>query len=73
MSPLARLRASLGTPIYQEISIFPWENELISLGKMKIPWKIGVPKLALKVKLSNILRRPTINLCGRCIALGHLI
>jgi hypothetical protein len=41
------LRVSLGIPIFQGISIFPWENELISLGKMKIPWEIGVPKLAL--------------------------
>jgi hypothetical protein len=29
----------LGTPFYQGISIFPRENELISLGKIKIPWK----------------------------------
>jgi hypothetical protein len=26
---------------------FPLENELISLGKMEIPWENGVPKLAL--------------------------
>jgi hypothetical protein len=42
------LRASLGTPFFQGISIFPRENELISLGKMKIPWENEVPKLALK-------------------------
>jgi hypothetical protein len=27
------------------MSILPRENELISLGKMKIPWKNVVPKL----------------------------
>jgi hypothetical protein len=41
------LRVSLGTSILQGISILPWENELIFLGKIEIPWKIGVPKLAL--------------------------
>jgi hypothetical protein len=46
--PDSRLRASLGTSISQGFSIFPWENELISLGKIEIPWRIGVPKLALK-------------------------
>jgi hypothetical protein len=46
---LVILRASLGTLISHGIFIFPRENELISLGKMKIPWKISVPKLALKV------------------------
>jgi hypothetical protein len=44
---LLPLRASLGTLISHGIFIFPRENELISLGKMKIPWKISVPKLAL--------------------------
>jgi hypothetical protein len=29
-----KIRASLGTSISQGISIFPWENELISLGKI---------------------------------------
>jgi hypothetical protein len=38
----------LGTPFFQGISIFPWENELIYLGKMKITWENGVPKLAIK-------------------------
>jgi hypothetical protein len=38
----------LGTLFSQGISIFPRENELISLGKMKIPWEKGVSKLALK-------------------------
>jgi hypothetical protein len=42
------IRASLGTTFSQGIPIFSWENELISLGKMKIPWGNGVPKLALK-------------------------
>jgi hypothetical protein len=41
-------RASLGTSISHEISIFLWENELISLGKIEIPWEIRVPKLALR-------------------------
>jgi hypothetical protein len=41
-------RASLGTPFFQEISIFPRENELIFLRKMKILLKNGVTKLALK-------------------------
>jgi hypothetical protein len=31
------LRASLETTFYHEICIFPWENELIFLDKMKIP------------------------------------
>jgi hypothetical protein len=38
----------LGTLISHGIFIFPRENELISLGKMKIPWEISVPKLALR-------------------------
>jgi hypothetical protein len=42
------LRASLGTLFSHGISIFPRENELISLGKLKIPWENVVPKLALK-------------------------
>jgi hypothetical protein len=44
---MTTIRASLGTSIFQGISIFPWENELIFLGKIEIPWEIGVPKLAL--------------------------
>jgi hypothetical protein len=39
-------RASLETPIFYGILIFPRENELISLGKMRILWEIGVSKLA---------------------------
>jgi hypothetical protein len=39
--------ASLETLLYQGISIFPRENELISLVKMEIPWENKVPKLAL--------------------------
>jgi hypothetical protein len=42
------LRASLGTPFFLGIPIFPRENKLISLGKIGIPWKNVVPKLALK-------------------------
>jgi hypothetical protein len=33
------IRTSLGTPFSHGISIFPWENELISLGKMEIHWE----------------------------------
>jgi hypothetical protein len=40
-------RASLGTLFFQGITIFPRENELIFFAKMRIPWKNGVPKLAL--------------------------
>jgi hypothetical protein len=40
-------KASLETLLYQGISIFPRENELISLGKMEIPWENKVLKLAL--------------------------
>jgi hypothetical protein len=47
-------RASLGTPISRGISIFPWENELISLGKMKIPWKIGVFLLRMITRNSRL-------------------
>jgi hypothetical protein len=39
----------LATPFFQGIPIFQRENELISLGKIKIPWKNGVAKLALRV------------------------
>jgi hypothetical protein len=41
-------KASLETTISQGISILPWENELISLGKIEIPWEIVVSKLALR-------------------------
>jgi hypothetical protein len=37
----------LGTLFSQGISIFPRESELISLGKIKIPWENMVTKLAL--------------------------
>jgi hypothetical protein len=40
--------ASLETPISHGILIFPRENELNALGKMRIPWEIGVSKLARK-------------------------
>jgi hypothetical protein len=42
------VRASLALPFFHGIFNFPRENELISLEKMKNPWKNGVPKLALK-------------------------
>jgi hypothetical protein len=38
---ISLLRASLGTLFSQWISIFPKENELIFLGKMKIPRENG--------------------------------
>lgn len=41
------LRASLATSFSQGIPISPRENALISLGKMEIPWKNEVAKLAL--------------------------
>jgi hypothetical protein len=47
------LRASLGAPFSQGVHIFPRENELISLGKMKIPRDNEVPKLALRVRNSQ--------------------
>jgi hypothetical protein len=43
------LWASLGTTFFHGISIFTWENELISLRKMEITWENVVPKLALYV------------------------
>jgi hypothetical protein len=43
------LRVSLGTLFSHMISIFPRENELISLGKMKFHWENVVPKLALNI------------------------
>jgi hypothetical protein len=52
-SELQIIRASLGTPFSQGILIFPRENELISLGKIRIPWKNGVPKLALNGELPH--------------------
>jgi hypothetical protein len=39
----------LGTPFSHGISIFPGENELNSLGKIKFPWENVVPKLALRI------------------------
>jgi hypothetical protein len=44
------VRASLGARFFQGILIFPRENELISLGKMKIHRDNVVPKLALTKK-----------------------
>jgi hypothetical protein len=40
--------ASLRTLFSKGIPIFPRKNELISLGKMEIPCKNSVPKLALR-------------------------
>jgi hypothetical protein len=40
----------LGTTFFQGISIFPRENELISLGKIKTRWENVVSKLGLKKK-----------------------
>jgi hypothetical protein len=40
----------LGTLISHGIFIFPREISSFFLGKMKIPWEISVPKLALKDK-----------------------
>jgi hypothetical protein len=48
------IKASLGTLFSQRIHIFPIENELISLGKIKIPWKNRVPKLALRPSLDTL-------------------
>jgi hypothetical protein len=48
LSKILYLRASLETPISHGILIFPRENGLISLRKMRIPWEIGVSKLALR-------------------------
>jgi hypothetical protein len=48
---ILNIRASLGTLISHGIFIFPREISSFSLGKMKIPWEISVPKLALRVSL----------------------
>jgi hypothetical protein len=42
------LRASLETPISHGILIFPREISSFSIGKIRIPWEIGVSKLALR-------------------------
>jgi hypothetical protein len=47
-------RASLGTTFSHGISIFPKENELISLGKMEFPWENVFPKLALKLNAAAV-------------------
>jgi hypothetical protein len=56
------IRASLRTLFFRGIFIFPKETELISLKKMKIPWKNGVDKLAIRRNLHK----------GRWSALGVL-
>lgn len=48
------LRASLETSFFQGIFIFSSEISLFSLGKIEIPLKNGVPKLALIVLLQPI-------------------
>jgi hypothetical protein len=45
------LRASLETLFFQGISIFIREDELISFGKMEIPWENKVSKLVLKIEI----------------------
>jgi hypothetical protein len=47
-------RVSLGTIFSHRISIFPRENELISLGKIEIPWENVVPKLALTIYFNHL-------------------
>jgi hypothetical protein len=42
------LRASLGTLIFQGISIFPMEISLFFYGKIEITWENEVLKLALR-------------------------
>jgi hypothetical protein len=44
------LRPSLETTFSHRVFIFPREISSFSLGKIEIPWKNVVPKLALKVK-----------------------
>jgi hypothetical protein len=61
MQQIFCLRASLGTSIFQGISIFPWENELISHEKIEITWEIGVPKLALSVVISTVKKLCNLN------------
>jgi hypothetical protein len=51
------LRASLGTPISQGISIFPREISSFSHGKIEIPWKIEVPKLALNRQAARLVKQ----------------
>jgi hypothetical protein len=54
---LSTLRASLGTRFSQRIFIFPRENVLTSLGKMKNPWENEVSKLALRFLFWHVLER----------------
>jgi hypothetical protein len=51
---ILNVRASLEAQFSQEILIFPRENELISIGKIKIPWDNMIPKLALREKKTMI-------------------
>jgi hypothetical protein len=51
------IRASLGALISHGIFIFPREISSFSLGKMKIPLEISVPKLAL---INDAIRLPMI-------------
>jgi hypothetical protein len=47
----------LGTPISQGISIFPREISSFSHGKIEIPWKIEVPKLALNRQAARLVKQ----------------
>jgi hypothetical protein len=49
-----KFRASLRTLFFQGIPIFLRKNKLISFGKMEIPWKNSVSKLALRASLGTI-------------------
>jgi hypothetical protein len=52
--PEILIRPSLATLFFQGILIFPRENKLISLGKIKKkPWKYGVAKLALNMEMEG--------------------
>jgi hypothetical protein len=58
------IRFSLATPFSQGISIFPREIGSFSLGKIKIPWKNGVAKLALSIACRKHLKVIPIYLMG---------
>jgi hypothetical protein len=55
---LVPLRASLATPFFQGIPIFPREISSFSLGKIGgkigIPWENGVAKLALRLCIFHL-------------------
>lgn len=72
------LRDSLATLLFQEISISPREINSFSLGKMGIPFKNGVVKLALRVKKPSSVpwpkhgpKGPSLRLTGqRCLCVS---